>query len=385
VCGLVGMMGDFTFRHRAVMKTMMFFNTLRGRDSTGLCVFKRVKREIDTRKLTIPGYEFVQMPWMDNMLCLDAGVWMAHGRARTVGEVTRLNAHPFEVIDDEGYISHIGAHNGTLSNKYDVEKASGGQFGTDSEALINLIAKEGPKDAISKASGAWALTWVATAENKLYMLRNKERPLYYAYTEDRKALIWASEIWMIRIACLREDVKLETHENSVDPAVYAVPEDTLLAWNIPKFDYKDAPEKRLVGQPEREGGLLGAPEKKYFPQGGRIRGALEEWFLGDPEEPDPNVPEAEKKSGETGKEGKEKAGKLSTVSGFEGEQVSKEFVEEMKKHGCDWCAGPITNNAFGWLDDMSIACSHCLRGDHFKIDLKEGTIIEEVKQIVQQK
>src|SRR6187551_1277975 len=116
------MAGDMGFRHRSVMKTMLFFNTLRGKDSTGVAVFDQDRNTVEIKKSVLPGYEFIQMSGIDALLSSNKGVWLGHGRAKTVGEVNRLNAHPFEVRDDEDAINSFGAHNGTLNNKFDIEK-----------------------------------------------------------------------------------------------------------------------------------------------------------------------------------------------------------------------------------------------------------------------
>lgn len=373
MCGLVGMAGDLIWKHRHVMKTLLFFNTLRGKDSTGVAAWNIPKNEIETRKMTCPGFEFIQYPFIDNFLGLYRGVWLGHGRASTVGSVTKLNAHPFNVEDEDGCIGLFGAHNGTLKNKWDIEKLLDGErFGTDSEALLNLIYKMGAKEALAETEGAYALTWVDTVTKEVNLVRNKERPLCYAFTDDMRCLIWASEPWMIRIACMREGVELA--KNNDKETIWSLPEDTLFKFKVPQFIKKEDG----FDVPEREGGLLGKPEKKNFlPSYGGVG-----------YDPDINEPwwktqqKAEEKARQEGAPSKDKGESKDLLTGFEGKPVERSFVEELKKHGCDWCDGPITDSSFGWMDEMNIVCGHCIRGSHFMIKPDEGKIIQRVLSLV---
>jgi predicted glutamine amidotransferase len=399
MCGLVGMAGDLGFDHRNMMKDLLYFNTLRGKDSTGVTAFNMTKNEVVTRKATIPGYEFIQMPFIDGLLTSCVGVWLGHGRAKTVGDVTRLNAHPFEVRDDEGYISMFGAHNGTLNNKHEIEKELNGEkFGTDSEAFLNLIEKVGAKDAVAQARGAWALTWWEWEGNTINFLRNKERPLCYALSEDHKVLMWASEPWMLRIASDRNKVKLaENSENS--PALYWIPEDTKLTWRIPTFKRGEEAEQSF-GPHSKEGGLLGKPEEKRFPLTGNYGAANNQWYgrgvkwQGDDLDDEfdsivgtGNRP-VEKTNEKDTQEDKERSetekGKPgpNQVVGFKGRLEDRATVEALKECGCDFCGDPIISNSFGWLDPNSLVCHRCMGGTHIKVDLNQGKILANVLSIV---
>jgi predicted glutamine amidotransferase len=409
MCGLVGMAGDFFSKHRMVMKDMLFFNTLRGKDSTGVSYYNQVKNEVVTRKLTVPGYEFVAMPWIDDVLGLSSGAWIGHGRAKTVGDVTRLNAHPFEVLDDEGNIGLIGAHNGTLHNKWDIEQelkklGADDRFGTDSEALLNLIYRLGPEEAIKKARGAWALSWWDSADNSINLLRNKERPLCYALTEDHKLLIWASEPWMIRIACDRQDLKLAKNEAGVT-AIFWLTEDTLFKFKIPSFKHNAGEEAKCFQPVERKGGLLGKPEEKKFPywpgQGGyraedhKYKGEDETgWWNGVnwDEELDDDVPFTVKKDEKKGQKKSDAGSKAEEgkpgpdqLVGYEGEIVDRAVVAELIKSGCDWCGGPIKDPGFGWLDELNLVCKQCMNGSHITVNVQEKKILNRVLEIVKEK
>jgi predicted glutamine amidotransferase len=380
------MAGDLAFKHKKVMKDLLFFNTLRGRDSTGVSRYDKNKQEVLTHKATVPGFEFIDLPFIDDLLKPCVGAWIGHGRWKTVGSINRLNAHPFEVREEDGTISFIGAHNGTLTNQYNIERElNKGKFGTDSEAFLNLIAKVGAKKAVAEARGAWALSYWNSEDDSVNLLRNKERPLTYALTDDEEVVMWASEAWMIRIACDRNEVKLATNQAG-SPAIFWVPEDTLMTWEIPSFkgaEQKFAPVKR-------KGGLLGKPEEtrffipqKYGQQDDDNR--YKHVWYGDYDNDQP----WEKSKQEAAKEAEEKDKKSGAtkatkdcVVGYEGELVERQVVEELKKCGCDWCGDEIKNNSFAWLDNSSLACSRCLRGDHIVVNPAEGTIVQRVLKIV---
>lgn len=342
MCGLVGMAGDMTVKHRDMYRNMLFFNSLRGMDSTGVTVLDVTQNKVVTRKSTIPGFEFIDQPGFDAFLGFPRGVWLGHGRARTVGNVSRLNAHPFEVRDDEDGVSMFGAHNGTLRNNWEIEKlVDGPRYGTDSETLINLIAQEGAKKALAEATGAWALTWWHYRDG-INLIRNCERPLCYALTEDEKVLIWASESWMIRVAAERCEVRMKQTQYA-STEIWSLAEDTLYTWVIPKNgDPFDSPKKKgdHCGKPP--------PPVKEFPKAVVPPPAQTITAIG------------------TNKE-------LSCV-GYEGEPLTRAYVEQLKKGGCDWCNDPIFLDDFAWLDDSSICCRRCLRGGHVYVDLKAGAI-----------
>jgi len=55
--------------------------------------------------------------------------------------------------------------------------------------------------------GAWALVWWDKGEETLNFLRNKERPLWIAFTKSNDTLFWASELWMLEGVLRRNGVE----------------------------------------------------------------------------------------------------------------------------------------------------------------------------------
>jgi predicted glutamine amidotransferase len=253
MCGLVGVMSSNMLpKHKGVLHDLLYLDTFRGKDSTGVAA---IRSNADTHilKSTVPGYEFVEGPKLDQHLRLTDFLWLGHNRYGTVGRNCKTNAHPFEILDEDGACLLVGAHNGTLKNKHVLTDSA--KFGTDSEALYNEIALTSVEEAIAKVEGAWALTYYDHIAEEFRVVRNKERPLFYAWSEDKKTLFWASEVWMLRIATQRADVKL------FEDAVHSFAEDTLYRFPAPE---KMNDEIVCV---ERKGGLVGKQAPAFFHQG----------------------------------------------------------------------------------------------------------------------
>lgn len=121
-------------------------------------------------------------------------ITVGHVRAATSGGVSTQNTHPFQINREDGsYV--IGVHNGTVAGWRYREDAS--ECSLDSEWIYHMIAKYG-FDAFKRIDGAFALVWYDTNEpGKVFMTRNKERPLHYMITEDRETIFGASEPGML--------------------------------------------------------------------------------------------------------------------------------------------------------------------------------------------
>lgn len=373
MCGIVGMMGDFRQAHKDMMRLLLYLDTLRGEDSTGVSAV-RVNGEIDTFKLTIPGYDFIRLERFRDHLRLTDDVWIGHNRFKTTGVVNRLNAHPFEVKDETGDTILVGAHNGTLSNKWEIPNER--QFGTDSEALFNHIAEVGIKDAIAKVRGAWSLVWFDFWTDTLNFLRNKERPMCYVMTDDEKVLIFASEDWMIKAAAERCSVKLDKF--------WFPNEDFWIKFKLPEHK-----GPRKIGEPVFEGGLVGAPLQKNFPayanegvwSGYNHPGPDKIWRNGrwftkeevcktseeGSEKGTQKVPEVAKETKNVDLQDDTIVLPLDLVKkGFEGKAVDANKIKLVGEAGCGWCGDIIDTkaNPFAWLDEETMVCHRCIRGTH---------------------
>ena len=200
MCGLVGMAGEITVKEERAMKTLLTLDALRGIDSTGIAVIPRHNGVVKMAKEVGNPYNlFETKPWDRAMLGQQRAI-IGHNRYATQGATTRRNAHPFE------FDGLVGAHNGTLRNKWKLDDNK--DFDVDSENLYHHMDKHGVRHALDIIEGAWALTWWDKYDESINFLRNSERPLFLARSKDAKVLFWASEAWMLRVACSREGIDI---------------------------------------------------------------------------------------------------------------------------------------------------------------------------------
>jgi len=355
MCGLVGMMGDFAFAHKDAMGDLLFLDTLRGKDSTGVAAV-RPNGDVAWYKATMPGYEYIDLPGYKSLITCGDRVWLGHNRFSTVGKITKQNAHPFVVTDnDEDAWSLVGAHNGTLKNKYQIDNKQ--EYGTDSEALMNLIAKVGAKEAIAQIEGAWALTWFDGVDERLHMLRNKERPLSFAFTKDKKVLMWASEAWMLRAAAGRRGIELDI--------MYTCKEDTLYSFDLPTYKGAD----RLLSEPKVEGGVTGKPEPVKAPFQRNDEDGM--WY----DYPARRTAYPTQQTGTQGTTPPAAAGDAKVtphpigadeVAGFEGVPIKRTLLKTLADFGCAWCEDKIDlNQRYAFASEDDLVCVKCLNGTHF--------------------
>ena len=199
MCGIVGMAlkanNGLTKNTEDFFYEALFVDTLRGEDSTGI-IYIENDASFGIMK------EANSATW-----CADAmknstelrGMWsrgkalIGHNRKKTVGDVSDETAHPFVV---DGKFAMV--HNGTLYNHKLLANTV-----VDSEALtIHLskvlnkdYTKEKLEEALGKVNGAYAIAAFNQDTNKVYLTRNKERPLHII--ETNTGWFWASEGLML--------------------------------------------------------------------------------------------------------------------------------------------------------------------------------------------
>lgn len=194
MCGIVGMAGDInSVDATGTFRDLLDVAQLRGRDSTGAVRVHRDGAYSSAKEIGAPAYLCDTKRYMSQIETGSALALIGHCRAKTIGEVKRENAHPFDVPD----AGIIGVHNGTLQAYHSWPEYKHGM--TDSEALYNRIAAKGAEETFAEVEGAFACVWWDRTQNTLNFIRNNERTLFFAFSEDRRKVLWASEPWMLQV------------------------------------------------------------------------------------------------------------------------------------------------------------------------------------------
>jgi hypothetical protein len=193
---------------RDYVKDGFVANMLRGVHSSGMfAIPEKHEVQVPVVKRSYNGMEFLGVHDTKELLNAYADMrgYVAHLRWATKGNVHRDNAHPFQ----HGPITMV--HNGTLSN----EKELGDwKFDTDSEYIAKSLAERpDPRDTIKLLDGAFALVWHDARTDKMYMTRNKDRELGYAYVKGKNAFMFASEWPMMQWLAWRNYIELEEIED----------------------------------------------------------------------------------------------------------------------------------------------------------------------------
>lgn len=378
MCGLVGIYSsNMLQKHKDALSDLLYFDTVRGRDSTGVAAI-RANTDTHTLKSTVPGYEFLEGSKLFNHLKLTDFCWIGHNRYGTMGKNIRSNAHPFEVLDEDGCCLLVGAHNGTLTNKYVLDDDT--KYGTDSEALYNQIAKTGIENAISRITGAWALSYYDHILEELRFLRNSERPLYYAFEKGKTTLIWASESWMIKVACARQGIELE------EGGIKQFTENILYSCPVPL-------KCNEVLVLEEKGAVAGKQPVTFFQAGQQRTGGANHSTQSQTTQTRDQKTQSTQQvkttaSGTTQKEAGDKrtltsrllldepthnnATSIKPFKGYEKTPLSYTELREQLSHGCGWCDDkePMRiDSGYAWLDKELPVCRKCLTGTHEDLTL----------------
>lgn len=241
MCGQAGVAGSIDGRSEKVFQRLLIYNSVRGTDSTGAASVKRNLAKggvIDVTVAKEVGHPFnlLQIRRKDetdfnDVLASTHRALLGHCRSSTRGASTRLNAHPF------CFNTIVGTHNGTLGYTSHHKLEGGLKFDTDSEAIFNEIEAHGISETVQKFQGykdpnsvvtcqdAYALVWYDSKDNTINFLRNRERPLCFAFDKDKKQLFWSSED--VHLMAAMVDVP---HEPKF---VYYLPMDEHYSWEIP--------------------------------------------------------------------------------------------------------------------------------------------------------
>lgn len=225
MCGLVGVAGLINIAEERAFKDLLILDVIRGKHSTGVASMYGTEAAPSFRvfKDKLNAIDYSDLPGFTEIMRPKSRILMGHNRAATRGSIVAENAHPFE------FEHIIGAHNGTLNSYWKMHNHD--KFQVDSQALYSELNENGVAEMWSKTNGAAALTWINKDERSLNMLRNKERPLHYVYSNDGRTIWWASEYWMLIVALARNGLE-------ADGKIFEVPVNEHFKFELP-FNDKD--------------------------------------------------------------------------------------------------------------------------------------------------
>lgn len=227
---MIGVLGNLFYKDITFFNEGLYADLLRGSHATGVASVRGTHASVMKRAMT-PS-DLMSLKGYDSVVHTGAELIIGHNRHGTRGDNgSHLNAHPFN------FPNVVGAHNGTLDHSCVKNLHNHMLYGTDSEALYSEINENGIDEALSKVSGAWALTFFDKKERTFNILRNTERPLVYAYNKERTVMYWASEPGLLYWIAERNKIEFE------DGQAYHIPVDTLHTWKVDGKSVED-PETR---------------------------------------------------------------------------------------------------------------------------------------------
>lgn len=234
MCGLVGCAGNITNNDKKALMLLLRFDVTRGWDSTGLGIVTAKDNEIKLHKeVGPPEYLFAIDDEFDGRGVYSGEhpkVMIGHNRYATKGKVTKENAHPF--VHD----GILGAHNGTLTSISTLER--GKDFDVDSEAIFWNLSQYEVTSVIGNIWGAYALTWYDDGTEKLYIIRNGERPLFWTRRVDKDVIFWASEEWMLTAALRKSGINHGPINSFATDTLYTLDMSDCTASGIRKVDWE---------------------------------------------------------------------------------------------------------------------------------------------------
>jgi len=171
MCGLTAAYAsDLRLNELGVLRTLLQLSDFRGGYGAGEVSVNK-KGEIHFIKDHFSAYDLVNTKSFNDRMKEDISLVIGHSRYPTKGKENRTNAHPHSTA------KVIGVHNGTMQAVMEKPVTS---TESDSKTLFEAVSNFGIEEVISKSPGAYALMWVDKEAKEFRILRNHERPLFFA-------------------------------------------------------------------------------------------------------------------------------------------------------------------------------------------------------------
>lgn len=191
MCGLIGFCGS-NEPNFLKLQLLIAYNEERGKHGAGIFTNKIYEDgKMKLLKTTGNPKQSLMVKIKENKI-LEADIVIAHTRQAS-GQYNKANQDDPDNLHPFNYLEHITAHNGSINN-YEkllkeksedfIEEKLKAAFNTDSKYLAYAIAKEGLKATIAEIEGSFAIIDYNLRTKELKFVRNEERPLYYAKTNE---------------------------------------------------------------------------------------------------------------------------------------------------------------------------------------------------------
>lgn len=191
MCGLIGFSGTDE-PNFLKLQLLIAYNEERGRHGAGIYTNKIYDDgKMKLLKITGNPKQSLMTKIKEDKL-LEADIVIAHTRQAS-GQYDKANQNDPDNLHPFNYLEHVIAHNGNITN-YEkllkektedfVEEKLKAAFNTDSKYLAYAIAKEGLKETIAEVEGSFAIIDYNIRTKELKFVRNEERPLFYAKTDE---------------------------------------------------------------------------------------------------------------------------------------------------------------------------------------------------------
>lgn len=198
MCGIIGAI-NHSGKHRngmeKVMRDLLWADTLRGMDATGLFVVQK-DLTTDWGKEVTDGWTYIAKNDQLRKMLKDAEthpVMIGHNRAATFGDAGDVEfAHPIIVPKKLALV-----HNGTLTAWPQRHMPGRGikKIEHDSTAIADLVARQGPQAFVDQCYGSWSIVYYDERNQTTNFLRNEDRPMAMVETED--IIFFGSELGML--------------------------------------------------------------------------------------------------------------------------------------------------------------------------------------------
>lgn len=366
MCGICAVFSDsWSPQETKIFESLLLVSVTRGEHSTGLLRVDTngkytTYKTLDESPVMLYSDDTADEIIRENKKAVGL---IGHCRHATKGQVTLDNAHPFDTKNV------VGVHNGTILQSF----SNSDKYGTDSEALYNLISERGLESALSEVaypSSAYALLYYDKKQKRIVHTRNSQRPLWISFFFGGRSMIMASEIWMIDFVKRRCKLNLNTNGLLKDTTIEAAQIKEGFEFSFDPSDPKDYELKPLDIKPKVLSQTYAG--HTYHDKHGSYGGS---YSVNHGYRRDTNTQQSaiitqqsaiihaqNTSNTTTSVVSGEGQGKIKFFPGFKGRQLPKAEWERILDSGCCYCRMPIESEDGKdvlWYDEEDPVCTNC--------------------------